>query len=44
MFLPGFVDAHDHLTWLGATKLGVNVRGRIGTQAILARVAEWVQR
>lgn len=44
MLLPGFVDAHDHLTSLGATKLGVNVRGLIGKEAILARVAAWVQR
>ena len=43
MLLPGFVDAHDHLTSLGATKLGVNVRGLMGKEAILARVAEWVK-
>ena len=44
MLLPGFVDAHDHLASLGATKLGVNVRGLIGKEAILARVAEWTKR
>jgi len=43
MLLPGFVDAHDHLASIGATKLGVNVRGLIGKDAILARVKEWVQ-
>lgn len=43
MLLPGFVDSHNHLASLGATKLGVNVRGLIGKDAILARVKEWIQ-
>lgn len=43
MLLPGFVDAHDHFASLGASKLGVNVRGLKGKEAILARVKEWVQ-
>ena len=42
MLLPGFVDAHDHLSCLGATKLGVNVRGLKGKEAILERVRSWV--
>jgi len=44
MLLPGFVDAHDHLSCLGATKLGVNVRGLKGKEAILERVRSWVER
>ena len=43
MLLPGFVDAHDHFATLGASKLGVNVRGIKGKEAILAKVKEWVQ-
>jgi predicted amidohydrolase YtcJ len=43
MLLPGFVDAHDHFATLGASKLGVNVRGLKGKDAILAKVKEWVQ-
>jgi predicted amidohydrolase YtcJ len=43
MLLPGFVDAHDHLSCLGATKLGVNVRGLKGNEAILERVRSWVE-
>lgn len=43
MLLPGFVDAHDHLSSLGATKLGVNVRGIKGKEAILERVRSWVE-
>jgi predicted amidohydrolase YtcJ len=43
MLLPGFVDAHDHLSSLGATKLGVNVRSIKGKEAILERVRSWVE-
>jgi len=42
MLLPGFVDAHDYFATLGASKLGVNVRGLKGKEAILAKVKEWV--
>jgi len=43
MLLPGFVDSHNHLASLGATKLGVNVRGLQGKDTILAKVKDWIK-
>lgn len=42
MLLPGFVDGHDHLASLGITKLGLNIRGVKGRDAVLRAVGEWI--
>lgn len=42
MLLPGFVDGHDHLASLGITKLGVNIRGLKGKDAVLQAIGEWI--
>lgn len=42
MCLPGFIDAHNHLTALAVSKLGVNLSGVVGRDAVLAAVREWV--
>lgn len=40
--LPGFIDGHDHLASLGITKLGVNVGGLNGKDAVLGAIREWI--
>ena len=42
VLLPGFVDAHDHLAMMAIGKLGVDLSGIVGKDAILARVREYV--
>ena len=42
MCLPGFIDAHNHLASMALAKLGVNVAGIVGRDAVLAAVREWV--
>ncbi len=42
MLLPGFVDAHDHLAMMAVGKLGVDLSGIVGEEAILAAVREYV--
>lgn len=42
MLLPGFVDGHDHLASLGITKLGVNIQGLVGKDAVLQAIREWI--
>ena len=42
MLLPGFIDAHDHLAMMGVGKLGVDLSGLVGREAITAAVAEYV--
>lgn len=43
MLLPGFVDSHDHLAMAAVGKLGVDLSGIVGKDAILAKVREYVQ-
>lgn len=42
MCLPGFVDAHNHLASMAVSKLGVNLSGIVGRDAVLAAVRRWV--
>jgi predicted amidohydrolase YtcJ len=42
MCLPGFIDAHNHLASMAVSKLGVNVAGIVGRDAVLAKIREWV--
>lgn len=42
MCLPGFVDAHNHLASMAISKLGVNLSGIVGRDAVLAAVRSWV--
>ena len=42
VLLPGFIDAHDHLAMMAVGKLGVDLSGIVGTDAILARIREYV--
>ena len=42
MCLPGFIDAHNHLASMAVSKLGVNLSGIVGRDAVLAAVADWV--
>ena len=42
MCLPGFVDAHNHLASMAVSKLGVNLSGVVGRDAVLAVVRGWV--
>jgi len=42
MLLPGFVDGHNHLATLGITKLGVNVGGIVGKDAVLRAIRDWI--
>ncbi len=42
MCLPGFIDAHNHLASMALAKLGVNVAGIVGRDAVLAAVRDWV--
>ena len=40
--LPGFIDAHNHLASMAVSKLGVNLSGIVGRNAVLATVRDWV--
>ncbi|MFO1414278.1 MAG: amidohydrolase [Burkholderiales bacterium] len=42
MLMPGFVDAHAHPELAGVVKVGLDVTGVKGKDAILARVREYV--
>ena len=42
MCLPGFIDAHNHLASMAVSKLGVNLSGIVGRDAVLATVRDWV--
>ena len=42
MCLPGFIDAHNHLASMAIAKLGVNLSGIVGRDAVLAAVRSWV--
>lgn len=42
MCLPGFIDAHNHLASMALSKLGVNLSGVVGRDALLAAVRDWV--
>lgn len=42
MCLPGFIDAHNHLASMALSKLGVNLSGIVGRDAILAAIRDWV--
>ncbi|MGI9125106.1 MAG: amidohydrolase, partial [Mycobacterium sp.] len=42
MCLPGFIDAHNHLASMALSKLGCNLSGIVGRDAVLAAVRQWV--
>ena len=42
MCLPGFIDAHNHLASMALSKLGCNLSGIVGRDAILAAIRQWV--
>jgi predicted amidohydrolase YtcJ len=42
MCLPGFIDAHNHLASSALTKLGVNVAGVAGREAVVDAIRRWV--
>lgn len=42
MCLPGFIDAHNHFASMAIAKLGVNLSGIVGRDAVLAAVRKWV--
>ena len=42
MLLPGFIDAHDHFAMMAVGKLGVDLSGIVGKDAILAAIREYV--
>ena len=42
MCLPGFIDAHNHLASMALSKLGVNLSGVVGRDAVVAAVRDWV--
>jgi len=42
MCLPGFIDAHNHLASMALSKLGLNLSGVVGRDAVLAAVRDWV--
>lgn len=42
MCLPGFIDAHNHLASMAVSKLGVNLSGIVGRDAVLAAIRQWV--
>jgi len=44
MCLPGFIDAHNHLTSMALSKLGVNLAGVVGRDAVLSKIRDWVAR
>ena len=43
MLLPGFVDAHDHFAVMAIGKLGVDLSGLVGKDAILAAIRNYVE-
>ena len=43
MLLPGFVDAHDHFATFAISKMGVNLSGVVGREAILAVIRTYVE-
>ena len=43
MCLPGFIDAHNHLASMAVSKLGANLSGVVGRDAVLAAVRRWVE-
>ena len=42
MCLPGFIDSHNHLASMALSKLGVNLAGIVGRDAVLAAIRDWV--
>lgn len=42
MLMPGFVDGHNHLATLGITKLGINLGGLVGKEAVFKAIREWI--
>lgn len=42
MLLPGFIDAHDHFATMAMGKLGVDLSGIVGRDAILAAIRDYV--
>jgi predicted amidohydrolase YtcJ len=42
MCLPGFIDAHNHFASMAVSKLGVNLSGIVGRDAVLAAIRRWV--
>lgn len=42
MCVPGFIDSHNHLASMAVSKLGVNLSGIVGRDAVLAAIREWV--
>lgn len=42
MCLPGFIDAHNHLASMAVSKLGVNLSGIVGRDALLSAIRRWV--
>lgn len=42
MLLPGFIDAHDHLATMAVGKLGVDLSGIVGKEAILDAIRAYV--
>ena len=42
MCLPGFIDAHNHLASMALSKLGVNLSGIVGRDAVRAAVRDWI--
>lgn len=43
LLLPGFIDAHDHLAAMAIGKLGVDLSGIVGREAILDTVRAYVE-
>lgn len=42
MCLPGFIDTHDHFAAYAISKMGVNLSGIVGRDAVLAAVQRYV--
>ena len=42
MCLPGFIDAHNHLASMAVSKLGVDLSGIVGRDAVLTAIRRWV--
>ncbi len=42
MLMPGFIDSHDHLATTGIMKLGVNLGGLKGKEAVFKAIREWI--
>ncbi|HOW94718.1 MAG TPA: amidohydrolase family protein, partial [Mycolicibacterium fallax] len=39
---PGFIDAHNHLASMAVSKLGVNLSGIVGRDAVPTAIRRWV--